>query len=133
MIYLDSCAAIKLLVPEPESAALVDWLTARESEVIMSSGLIRVELHRALHRIGAADAVRDQAEQLLDGLHLHPVDAVLAQAAALPGQHLRSLDAIHLATALSAGTPPTFVTYDARLAAAARQAGLTVSAPGGTP
>ncbi|WP_190824830.1 type II toxin-antitoxin system VapC family toxin [Saccharopolyspora pogona] len=133
MIYLDSCAAIKLVVAEPESAALVDWLTARSSEVIMSSGLIRVELHRALHRIGAADAAVDQAEQLLDGLHLRPVDAVLHQAARLDGQHLRSLDAIHLATALSSDVPPTFVTYDTRLAAAAGQARLTVAAPAPPP
>lgn len=130
MIYLDSCAAIKLLVPEPESATLVDWLTAHESEVIISSGLIRVELHRALHRISAADEVVDQAEQLLDGLHLRPVDAVLQLAAELDGQHLRSLDAIHLATALSATSSPTFVTYDTRLAEHATRAGLTVTAPG---
>jgi uncharacterized protein len=130
VIYLDSCAAIKLVVPEPESAVLVDWLTARETEVIMSSGLVRVELHRALHRIGATDAVRVQVEQLLDGLHLRPIDAVLAQAARLDGPHLRSLDAIHLATALSTDVPPTFVTYDTRLAEHASSAGLTVTAPG---
>ncbi|MGI8313429.1 type II toxin-antitoxin system VapC family toxin [Saccharopolyspora hattusasensis] len=133
MIYLDSCAAIKLLIPEPESAALLEWLAARDSEVIMSSGLITVEIHRALHRIAADTPLHDQAEQLLKGIYKRPVDAVLAQAAALLGQHLRSLDAIHLATALSADVPPTFVTYDDRLAQDADQAGLTVTAPGGAP
>ncbi|MCI2421116.1 type II toxin-antitoxin system VapC family toxin [Saccharopolyspora sp. K220] len=130
MIYLDSCAAIKLLVAEPESAALVDWLSGRESEVVMSSGLLRVELHRALHRIGAAADVVKQADQLLDGLHLRPIDAVLRDAARLDGQHLRSLDAIHLATALSSASAPTFVTYDTKLARHAHQAGLRVAAPG---
>ncbi|WP_340672128.1 type II toxin-antitoxin system VapC family toxin (plasmid) [Saccharopolyspora sp. ID03-671] len=128
MIYLDTSAAIKLVVAEPESSALVDWLAERDTDVIMSSGLLRVELHRALHRIEAEQSVRDQAERLLDGLHLRPVDAVLQKAAGLDGQHLRSLDAIHLATALDAGRP-AFVTYDARLADRADQAGLITSAP----
>lgn len=125
MIYLDTSAAIKLIVAEPESAALVEWLAERDTEVIMSSGLLRVELHRALHRIEAEQSVRDQAEQLLDGLHLRPVDAVLQKAASLDGQHLRSLDAIHLATALDAGKP-TFVTYDTRLAEHAAAEGLSI-------
>lgn len=125
MIYLDTSAAIKLIVAEPESAELVDFLTARESEVLMSSGLLRVELYRALHRIEAEQSVQVQAEQLLGGLHLRPVDAVLHRAAGLDGQHLRSLDAIHLATALDAGEP-TFVTYDSRLAEHAAAAGLSL-------
>lgn len=129
MIYLDTSAAIKLVVAESESAALVEWLTARESEVIMSSGLLRIELHRALRRIGAESAVRDQAEQLLDGLHLRPIDAVLHQAANLDGQHLRTLDAIHLATAMDTVPAPTFVTYDTRLAERTDQAGLIAAAP----
>nr|WP_228047257.1 type II toxin-antitoxin system VapC family toxin [Saccharopolyspora sp. HNM0983] len=125
---MDTSAAIKLVVAEPESSALVDWLTEHDTEVIMSSGLLRVELHRALHRIEAEQSVRDQAEQLVDGLHLRPVDAVLQTAAGLHGQHLRSLDAIHLATALDAGRP-AFVSYDARLAALADQLGLSSAAP----
>lgn len=129
MIYLDTSAAAKLVVAEPESAALVEWLTERESEVLMSSALLRVELHRALRRIEAEESVRNQAEQLLDGLHLHSVDAVLHGAAGLDGQHLRSLDALHLATALNATPAPTFVTYDTRLRQLAEQAGLTAAAP----
>lgn len=130
MICLDTSAAIKLVVAEPESAALTDWLAAHDTEVIMSSALLRVELHRALHRIGAEKPVHELARTLLDGLHLRPVDAVLHRAAALDGQHLRSLDAIHLATALDSSTPPTFVTYDTRLAERAARAGVATAAPG---
>ncbi|MGH3515905.1 MAG: type II toxin-antitoxin system VapC family toxin [Haloechinothrix sp.] len=130
MIYLDSCAAIKLVLPEPESAALVDWLE-QTGEPIMSSGLLRVELHRALTRVSAGPEAREQANALLNGVHLRPVDAILERAAALDGMHLRSLDAIHLATALSPGTRPTLVTYDQRLASHATEAGLTIAAPTG--
>lgn len=129
MIYLDTSAALKLIVPEPHSAALADWLAAHATEVIMSSALLRVETHRALRRITAQQPAHDLARTLLDGLHLRPVDAALHRAATLNGQHMRSLDAIHLAAALDSDTPPTFVTYDTRLAERAAEAGIATAAP----
>ncbi|WP_190822716.1 type II toxin-antitoxin system VapC family toxin [Saccharopolyspora pogona] len=129
MIYLDSCAAIKLIIPESESDALISWLESHD-EPLISSRLLRVELHRALTRLGADRAVRNAADEFLDGLLLRPVDPVLAAAAALNGTHLRSLDSIHLATALDARIALTaFVTYDKRLAEAASEAALPVEAP----
>lgn len=128
MIQLDSCAAIKLVVAEAESAALVDWLAERD-EPIMASGLLRVELLRALTRVDAGEQSRQAAFGLLDRLHLHPVDAVLHDAALLEEQHLRSLDAIHLATALALPRMPTLITYDQRLADAAIRSGITVARP----
>ncbi|GAA0521791.1 ribonuclease VapC [Saccharopolyspora subtropica] len=129
MIYLDSCAAIKLIIPEPESEALIEWLESHD-EPLISSRLLRVELHRALTRLAVASSVRNAADEFLDGLLLRPVDPVLATAAAFDGTHLRSLDAIHLATALDARIALTaFVTYDKRLADAATEAELPVEAP----
>lgn len=128
MIYLDTSAVLKRFVAEPESAAFRDWLAERPDESLMSSGLLRVELHRTLARLHVDQSVHQQAEQLLSELHLHPVDAVLHHAAALDGD-LRSLDAIHCATALVADPAPVMATYDQRLGQAAAAAGLTVAAP----
>ncbi len=132
MIYLDTSAAIKLLVPETHSAALGAWLTERDDPVI-SSGLLRVELRRALHRSNVDAELHQQAEQLLGGMHLRPIDAVVEHAAQLEEQHLRSLDAIHLATALSSDPAPVLVTYDTGLARHAAHTGLTTTAPGTRP
>lgn len=129
MIYLDTSAAIKLLVPETHSVALGTWLADRDDPAF-SSGLLRVELRRALHRIAANVELHEQAEQLLGGMHLRPIDAVTEHAAQLEGTHLRSLDAIHLATALSSDPAPVLVTYDTGLARHATHTGLTTTAPG---
>lgn len=128
MIYLDTSAILKRFVVEPESEALQVWLAARPEEHLMSSGLLRVELHRTLARLYVEHSVHELADQLLGELYLHPVDAVLQRAATLDGD-LRSLDALHLATALTADPPPTLVTYDQRLADAATRAGLNVATP----
>lgn len=131
MIYLDSCAAIKLVITETESSALLAWISER-GRPLVSSALLRVELRRALQRIGATDRrARHRANTILDGMALMTLnDSVLDRAGELDGQHLRSLDAIHLATALLLDVDPLeLVTYDTRLAAAARTHGLTVHAP----
>lgn len=128
LAYLDTSAYLKLVVREPESAALrnelADW-PARTS-----STLLAVEAVRAARRIG--DAAGDRAEAGLDTVALVPMDpAVLAAARRLDPRALRSLDAIHLATALSLGDDlGTVFSYDDRLNAAARAAGVEVRAPG---
>ena len=95
----------------------------------VSSALIRVEATRACARYGAKYVSR--AELALARLAIVPVDdAVLRLAAELDPPALRSLDAIHLATALSLGADlGVLVTYDLRLQAAARDAGVNVAAP----
>ncbi|MCK2241087.1 MULTISPECIES: type II toxin-antitoxin system VapC family toxin [unclassified Crossiella] len=128
MIYLDSCALIKLIVPEPLSEDLFGYLDSR-TEPLVSSELIVVEVHRALTRIEADKAARTQADQLLDNITQLPLAPVVRAAAALPDRYLRSLDALHLATALRVPTT-RFVSYDRRLNEAAAKAGLTVRAPG---
>ncbi|HEX5742096.1 MAG TPA: type II toxin-antitoxin system VapC family toxin [Pilimelia sp.] len=132
MIYLDTAALVKLVRVERESAALVSWLAARATEAFVASVLVEVELPRALRRSqpGALGSVAP----VLSRLHRVEINAsVRATAAAYREATLRSLDAIHLATAemlIASGKALTsFVTYDLRLATAARQLGLPVAAP----
>ena len=129
MVYLDSSAIVKLVVPEPESEALRRFLADHEDRV--ASGLVRVEVLRALRRThGGSRATLRRAEQVLAGVALVTVDeAILRDAAALEPGRLRSLDAVHLATALSLEGLEALVTYDLRLGAAAVAAGLEVESP----
>lgn len=128
-LYLDSSAIVKLVLPEPETHALVSRL--QDDPDVISSALARVEVLRALKRIEATPAVWDQAERVLARIALVRVDdAVLDSAAAIDPAELRSLDAVHLATALGIGERlDGLVTYDSRLREAADRAGLTVLMP----
>ena len=128
MIYLDSSALVKLVVLEPESAALRHYLQEHSERV--SSALARVELCRALRRTGASEATLQRADHVLARVALVAMDdPLLRAAAALSPSGLRSLDALHLATALSLDGLVAVVTYDQRLDDAAAQAGLAVAAP----
>ncbi|MGH7866782.1 MAG: type II toxin-antitoxin system VapC family toxin [Candidatus Dormibacteraceae bacterium] len=127
MIYLDSCAVIKLLVPEAESAALASYLTSA-NEPWVSSEVIVVEIHRALIRLEVDEQIKAQAAQLLHALAKISTSRILEEASRLPGKHLRSLDALHLATALHV-SPRQFITYDSRLSEEANNAGLDVFRP----
>lgn len=131
MIYLDSCALVKLVSPAPETAALERYLRGHSTEHHVASALVRTEVRRALARIGASARQRSTADKLLDAvITISITDDLLDTAGQLPDPGLRSLDAIHLATALHLGTGLTeFVTYDRRLLHAATQAGLATAAP----
>jgi predicted nucleic acid-binding protein len=130
VIYLDSSALLKLLHEEPESAALADWLTMQAGSPLLSSELANVEVLRACRRINP-DAV-PEAQALLAGLDLIPLaGTVIASAADVGETTLRSLDAIHLASALSVREDlASFIAYDHRLGQAASAAGLRLLAPG---
>lgn len=125
--YLDSSAIVKLAVKESESTELRRFL--RRKRPLVSSALARTEVARALLPLGAV-AVR-RGRDVLALLELLRVnDRVLTEAGNLLPSELRSLDAIHLATALEFGSDlGRFVTYDARLAKAANSLGLDVVAP----
>jgi uncharacterized protein len=131
MIYLDTAAVVKLIRREPASDELADWIDDRQEELLVSSTLVEVEVLRALRRsepelLGAAPAV-------LARLAVYDVDALVrATAAAYPDPLIRSLDAIHLATAdaVFGGDLSAFVSYDQRLLAAAGALGLPTAAPG---
>ncbi len=130
VIYLDSSAIVKLVVAEPESPPLQTFLAKWPDRI--SSCLARVELHRALRRSSAGPSLADRAEHILERLNLLRMDsAILQTAAALDPPSLRTLDAIHLATALAIGADlHALITYNARLADAAAAAKLSVFAPG---
>ncbi|TMD97292.1 MAG: type II toxin-antitoxin system VapC family toxin [Chloroflexi bacterium] len=126
--YLDTSAVVKLLVREGETAALRRWLRQRPRRV--ASALLSVELLRAARRAGEPRLVVE-ARRLLSGITLVDVHgAVLDRAGELEPGQLRTLDAIHLATALSLGAElDAVVTYDRRMADAAALVGLAIAAP----
>jgi predicted nucleic acid-binding protein len=128
-VYLDSSAIVKLVVHEPESGALFEWLGGHPERI--SSVIARVEVLRALRRSGAGLSARHRALDVLERIALLDVDRPVLDAASEIGPaDLRSLDAIHLATALSVRSDLAgLVTYDERLAAAATRSRLGVWAP----
>jgi predicted nucleic acid-binding protein len=134
VIYLDSCAITKLIVVEPESNALADWIDEHARTDLVTSVLSEIEVPRALRRScpGVLGAVTGVLKRLY---RIEINDEVRATAAAYLEPNLRSLDAIHLATAdavvATGKSLNAFVTYDKRLAAAAADAGHVVVAPGG--
>jgi predicted nucleic acid-binding protein len=129
MIYFDTSALVKLVFEETESAALAEWLAVREDVPKVSSDLSTVELLRTCRRVN--DAAVEGANQLLGGIDLLPMDlAIVEKAASLAPTELRSLDAIHLASALSVKTNLTaLVAYDVRLCSTAAEAGIKVVSP----
>lgn len=131
MIYLDSSALLKLIFDEAESAALADWLGSEPAVgALVSSELARIEVLRGCRRVDPATL--PAARSLLAGVDLIPISRdVVDHAAEIEGTLLRSLDAIHLASAAGVRAAlATFVTYDHRLGEAAAAAGLAVTAPG---
>jgi predicted nucleic acid-binding protein len=131
LIYVDSCTVIKLIIEEEHSAALVTYLSSATLEMI-SSELTRVEVCRTLIRIGQRERTRAETDALLSQIAKLPVVAgIIDKAGDAPGPTLRTLDALHLATATRLGPAVTeFITYDKRLAKAATEAGLPLTMPG---
>jgi predicted nucleic acid-binding protein len=127
LAYVDSSAIVKLVVLEPESAALRRHLSRRQS--LVSSALARTEVARALMPSGPEAVAR--GELVLRRIQLLRVnDRVLRDAGQLAPSALRSLDAIHLASARQLGSAVTqIVTYDERMAEAAVAGGWRVSSP----
>lgn len=121
---------MKLVRHEDESATLVDRLARHPQSPLVTSELGRIEVIRAARRVGGAAPA--QARAVVGDLDLVPLDrAVQDLACDLADPLLGSLDALHLASALVLGEGlAEFVTYDRRLADAARGAGLVVTAPG---
>jgi len=127
VIYLDSSALMKLVVGERESEALDRHLAVARHRG--SCLLARVEVTRGARKRGPATLERGRV--LLDLLELIAIDSPLLVAAAeLEDDRLRSLDALHVAAALSLGDDlHELITYDRRMAAAAEDLGLPVFSP----
>jgi predicted nucleic acid-binding protein len=128
LFYLDTSAAVKLVVVEKGSTALRRWLASRDDQ-IASSDLLRTELLKATRRSAPEQMV--QARAVLDSLILLTLStAVYERAAMLEPDLLRSLDSLHLAAALEFGDElEGVVTYDRRLAEGAGVLGISVVAP----
>jgi len=125
--YFDSSAIVKLGYLEPESGALIDYLADGQLSVA-TSVIADVEVRRSLDRLRALGADPDEHVQ---GFFLIDLNRdIRNRAVKLEPARLRSLDAIHLASALELDGELDFVTYDGRLAAAARGQGLRVVQPG---
>lgn len=126
--YLDTSAAMKLLVDERESSALASTLDSLgDDAVVIASWLLHTELHCAAARRGVAQA--PGVETVLDSVVLVDVERRDLTDAPIVGSGLRWQDAVHLATALRVDVEQ-LITYDAEQAEAARRAGLGVLAPG---
>jgi len=123
--YFDSSAIVKLTRDEPESMALIDYLVEASVEA-STSVLAEVEVLRNLRKLPL------ESDQALTGFYMLAIDDEVRRGAVSIGRDsLRSLDAIHIATALAVGDRDLqFVTYDERQADAARKAGLKVVQPG---
>ena len=129
-VYVDSSALLKLVLPEPERPALERILSRWPDRV--SSVILAIECRRIVLRAGDPPGVRARLEEEIEAVALIRLDETVQRLAGSVGpRDLRSLDAIHLATALSCGDhPEAFITYDDRLAAAARTLKLKVLQPG---
>lgn len=130
LVYLDSSALVKLVVREPESDDLRAFLG--ENPAAVSSALAVTEVRRAVGRLSPRRSLSDRARLVLDGVALLEMELeILEKAASLLPAELRTLDAIHIASALSLGTDLlAFVSYDDRQRNAARKAGLPLVQPG---
>jgi uncharacterized protein len=125
--YLDSSAIVKLVVVEPESAALRRYLRRRRP--LVSSALARAEVTRAMLPLGD-EALRRSREVLARIELIRISDRILGAAGIHEPVELRTLDAIHLATAAALGADlARIVTYDARLRTAAEATRYAVAAP----
>lgn len=129
-VYVDSSALLKLVLPEAERPALERVLSRWPDRV--SNVILAIECRRIVLRAGDPPSFRARLEEEINAVTLIQLDETVQRLAGSIGpRDLRSRDAIHLATALSLGDhPEAFITYDDRLAAAARRFKLNVLQPG---
>jgi len=124
--YLDTSAALKLLIEEPESPALAQTVD-REQPDLVAGWVLETELRRAAQRLPALGM--DVVSEFLAGVSLYEMPGSLfREAGILPGETLRSVDALHLAVAVRIGVD-LVLTYDVRMADSARLLGLPVLSP----
>jgi len=128
LVYLDASAFVKLVLPEPETAALVAALDAHAR--LVASEILEIEVLRTARRASGDDGVEAGRSQL-EGIRLLPITSqIRKRACELEPDTLRTLDAIHIATALDLGEQlDSIYAYDLRMTAAAIEAGLLVHAP----
>lgn len=126
--YIDTSAIVKLVVAETHSNALMEWIRATATPLV-TSDLARTELFRVVHRV--APEFTRAARTVLETLVVLKVPTeVFEQAGRLDPPTLRTLDALHLSSALSLGDDlEGLVTYDERLAVAGNSYGIAIIDP----
>ena len=129
MVYADASALVKLVIEEEESGPLMELIGGEQ--VPASSIVSAVEVPRAVRRAGEPHDAIENARRLVDALELLTLDDEVVSRTWAIYPSVRSLDAIHLASALTLGSElDAFAAYDRRLQRAARDLGLHVVAPG---
>ncbi|HET7398153.1 MAG TPA: type II toxin-antitoxin system VapC family toxin [Intrasporangium sp.] len=129
LTYLDTSALVKLVVAEPESDALASWLDERAHDLLCTSVIGKVELLCAARRRGPQTLAA--ATTMVAELALVPADAIVLElAATIDPAGLRTLDALHLASAAGLGADLAhLVAYDTALVASAETLGLHPVSP----
>ena len=132
MIYLDTSALVKLIVREKESADLQRWVARSDDRDHVTSVVGRIELMRAAARSGSEEVVANAQRILAEDLDILALTAAVVEAAEVIGpETLRSLDAIHLASAAQLGDAlTTVVCYDRRLIEGCQALGYPFDSPG---
>ena len=130
LVYLDASALVKLVVEEAETAALLDYL--RDEPRLVTSGFADVEVPRAIRLVDPDEGVQERARELVSRCDRIETDSEIRRVAtSVDPPPLRTLDAIHLASALRVREAlDASVIYDRRLGEAAAEAGLEIVAPG---
>lgn len=124
--YMDTSAAVKLLINESESDALASSIDSTGPDLV-ACWLLETELRRVANRV--PELTQDLVSDFLRNLDLYEVPRTLFhEAGLLPGTDLRSLDALHLAAAIRLDVDQV-ITYDDRMRTSAHSLGLTVAAP----
>jgi predicted nucleic acid-binding protein len=130
--YVDSSAIVKLIWSEAESSALAEFVLSdeRSAKTLITSAVSRIEVLRATRRRDGS--LLSRAREVLETFSEFEItEGIMEKAAIVGSPHLRTLDAIHLATAMeNASGMRALITYDTRLAQAARELGLPVASPG---
>lgn len=125
LIYLDSSVAVRAILDVPERARLRAWLDIAETTFV-SSRLLRTEVIRALRREGRP---LSDADPVLDRVGLIDITRDIHAVAESIERHIRTLDALHIATALLVGENLTLATHDSAMTTVAQSVGLVVSDP----
>jgi predicted nucleic acid-binding protein len=130
VIYIDTSALVKLIWQEPESPELARYLADRDEDRLVSSALLAIETRRTVLREDPTQLPR--ADLLLTRVGQVAIsDPIVESASRLPDAALRSLDAIHLATALLLGREvDVLVSYDKRMCSAAQARAIATASPG---
>lgn len=125
IVYVDSSVALRTILNVPERARLRDWLQ-QPNTTFVSSRLMRTEIVRVLRRESRPVA---DAAPVLSRIGLLELTAEIHAVAESIERHVKTLDALHLATALLIGLPVTVATHDAAMKSVATSLGLAVSDP----